>query len=138
MPATVLIVDDDPATLAGLVSLVEGAGYSAVGAADFIEGRRALLQRRPDLIIVDVRLGEYNGLQLAVVARAMSPPVPAIVSSGFEDPVLQQEARNLGAPFLVKPIDPASLLVMIEKRLPNRPTAQGVASAPRSDKLTAR
>ena len=130
MAATVLIVDDDPATLAGLLALVQGAGHSAVGAADFMEGRQVLLRRTPDVIIVDVRLGEYNGLQLAVLAQSLAPPVPAIVSSGFEDPVLEQEARRLGAPFLVKPIDPAGLLAMIDERLHPQPAAQGGAEAP--------
>jgi DNA-binding response OmpR family regulator len=61
---TILIVDDDPATLEGLTTLVEKAGYAVRSAADYAGGRRMLSQVAVDLLIVDVRLGAYNGLQL--------------------------------------------------------------------------
>lgn len=120
MPAVILIVDDDPATLAGLVGLVEGAGYAARTAADYAEGRRLLSQVPVDLLLVDVRLGAYNGLQLVVFARSLSTRPPAIVTSGFEDRVLEEEARRLEAPFVLKPIDPERLLALIAERLPRR------------------
>jgi CheY-like chemotaxis protein len=117
MGPVILIVDDDPATLVGMVALVEGAGHSALGAADYAEGRRLLTQLPIDLVVVDVRLGAYNGLQLIVLAQSLPTPPAAIVTSGFEDHVLQEEARHLGAPFLLKPIDPALLLLEIEQQL---------------------
>jgi|WetSurMetagenome_2_1015567.scaffolds.fasta_scaffold733987_1 DNA-binding response OmpR family regulator len=117
MGPVILIVDDDPATLTGMVALVEGAGHSALGASDYAEGRRLLAQLPVDLVVVDVRLGAYNGLQLIVLAQSLSAPPAAIVTSGFEDHVLQEEARHLGAPFLLKPIDPAMLLSQIEQQL---------------------
>jgi DNA-binding response OmpR family regulator len=120
MGPVILIVDDDPATLAGLVALVEGAGHSTVSAADYAEGRRLLSQLPIDLVVVDVRLGAYNGLQLLVLARSLHTPPAAIVTSGFEDRVLEEEARNLGAPFLLKPIDPARLLALITELLGKR------------------
>jgi DNA-binding response OmpR family regulator len=117
MGPVILIVDDDPATLAGMVALVEGAGHSALGASDYAEGRRLLAQLPVDLVVVDVRLGAYNGLQLIVLAQSLPAPPAAIVTSGFEDHVLQDEAKHLGAPFLLKPIDPAMLLSHIERQL---------------------
>jgi DNA-binding response OmpR family regulator len=120
MGPVILIVDDDPATLAGLVALVEGAGHSALGAADFAEGRRLLAQIPVDLVIVDVRLGAYNGLQLVVLAQSQPSPPAAIVTSGFEDRVLEEEARHLNAPFLLKPIDPTQLLAQVADLLAHR------------------
>jgi DNA-binding response OmpR family regulator len=121
MGRVILIVDDDPQTLAGLVALVEHAGHSALGASDYAEGRRLLAQIPVDLLIVDVRLGAYNGLQLVVFARSLPTPPPAIVTSGFEDHVLEEEARHLNAPFLLKPIDPPQLLAQIQSMLTERP-----------------
>jgi len=121
MSQVVLIVDDDPATLAGLVALVEGTGHSVAGASDFAEGRRLLTQLPVDLVIVDVRLGAYNGLQLLVLSKSLASPPAAIVTSGFEDPVLEAEARQLDAPFLLKPIDPGQFLRLVEERLAQRP-----------------
>lgn len=120
MGPVILIVDDDPATLTGLVALVEGAGHSALAAADYAEGRRLLTQLPVDLVIVDVRLGAYNGLQLVVLAQSLPSPPAAVVTSGFEDRVLEEEANHLGAPFLLKPIDPARLLASISELLAHR------------------
>jgi DNA-binding response OmpR family regulator len=120
MGPVILIVDDDPATLAGLVALVESAGHSALGASDYAEGRRLLTQIPVDLLVVDVRLGAYNGLQLVVLAQSLPSPPAAIVTSGFEDHVLEDEARQLNAPFLLKPVDPPQLLARIEELLQQR------------------
>jgi DNA-binding response OmpR family regulator len=120
MGPVILIVDDDPATLTGLVALIEGAGHSALGASDYAEGRRLLTQIPVDLLIVDVRLGAYNGLQLVVLAQSLPSPPAAIVTSGFEDRVLEEEARQLNAPFFLKPVDPPQLLTRISELLEQR------------------
>jgi hypothetical protein len=51
----------------------------------------------PDLLITELKLGEHNGLHLALRARAKS--VPAVVI-GEPDPVLERDAFQLGAMFL--------------------------------------
>ena len=51
-----------------------------------------------------MRLGEYNGIQLALLARELHPNIKVVVFSGFDDPVLREEAERVGAPFLVKPV----------------------------------
>lgn len=120
MDSTILIVDDDPATLTGLATLVEKSGVSVLTAADYATGRRLLTQFPVDLLIVDVRLGAYNGLQLVVFGQSLPSPPPAIVTSGFEDRVLAEEARRLGAPFVLKPIDPQHFLSLVRERLTDR------------------
>jgi len=56
---------------------------------------REQLQRSPHLLISEVRLGDYNGLHLAL--RARSSGIPAIVVGKGEDAVLEREAHKLGA-----------------------------------------
>ena len=110
----VLIVEDDAATRSGLGTLLQRAGYDVLVTDSVPEGRRALEEGAPDLLIADVRLGEFNGLQLI----AMSPrPIPAIVVTAFVDPALEADARRLGAHYLVKPIAPAVLLALVEELL---------------------
>jgi two-component system response regulator YesN len=60
--------------------------------------------------LTDVRLGAFNGLQLAVVARDLHPDIRIIIYSGFDDPVLRAEAERLDATYLVKPIPFSELL----------------------------
>jgi CheY-like chemotaxis protein len=120
MSAKILIVEDDRATRVGLQELLACAGYTAVAAGDFREGRRALEQGRPDLLIVDLRLQGFNGLQLLHINPR---PIPTIVMTGFPDDVLQADARRLGAEYLLKPVDPAKLLALVRRLLGREPQA---------------
>jgi DNA-binding NtrC family response regulator len=111
---TILLVEDDDATRVGLSTLLQRAGYEVVASESVQEGRNLLKEDSPDLLITDVRLGAFNGLQLL----AMSPrPIPAIVTTGFPDPVLEAEARQLGAKFLLKPVEPGNLLALVAEML---------------------
>jgi DNA-binding NtrC family response regulator len=116
-PKRVLIVDDDPQVLQYLPKILQAAGYEAVSCGQFDEARRLLRTAPPDLLLVDVRLGAYNGLQLAIEARKSDPSIPTIVLTGYDDPTLRQEAAHSGAMFLVKPIPAQELLDSIAKAL---------------------
>jgi DNA-binding NtrC family response regulator len=107
--ARILIVEDDRASLDGLIALVGAAGYRVTGVQSFEEGRRALADG-PDLLVTDIRLGAYNGLQLIIRGRALNPRLRAIVVTGYPDIVVQREAERLDAIHLEKPLDPARLL----------------------------
>jgi len=114
MASRVLIVDDDEGTRAGLAQLLEQAGYEATTVGRFQDALRIVRTNPPDLLITDVRLEAYNGLQLV-----LSSPhhVPAIVITGFADPVLETEARRRGAEYLLKPVSPGLLLTLVEEKL---------------------
>jgi two-component system response regulator FixJ len=113
VPHIVLIVEDDAATLAGWAAYVHAAGFSVVPLSSFAEAHRLLPFARPDVLVTDIRLGEYNGLQLVVQAGTLDPPPFVIVTSGFDDPVLAAEAERMGATFLRKPVEPEQLIALI-------------------------
>ena len=114
---SILIVDDDLSLLDALESALKQAGQREVVALGaFADARRALHTDRFDVLITDVRLGAFNGLQLAVLARDQNPEIQLIVFSGFDDPVLRQEAERLGAVYLVKPVTSRQLLELIRNR----------------------
>jgi DNA-binding response OmpR family regulator len=110
----ILIVDDDEPTRAGLAMLVREAGYDPVTASTVPAGIRLLSDEHPDLLLVDVRLEEYNGLHLVAMRQE---PIPAIVLTGFADPSIEADARRLGAEFLLKPVSPAVLLTLVTRLL---------------------
>jgi DNA-binding response OmpR family regulator len=110
----ILIVEDDLASRSGLTTLLQRAGYETTAAGSFAEGLKALRDEAPDLLITDVRLGEFNGLQLVVMNAR---PTPAIVITAYDDPVLEAEARRVGADYLVKPVAGAHVLKLIEQGL---------------------
>ena len=121
--ATILIVDDHRVTRLGLAEMLADAGYSVVTTGNFQEARRILREEPPDLLIADVRLGSFNGLQLVISGHNR---VPAIVITGYADPVLEAEARRGGADYLVKPFDPERLLTLIREKLGTTPAQYAV------------
>ncbi len=91
-----------------------------VVACDSFERARQKLKDQPfDALITDVRLGAFNGLQLAVMARDMYPNMRLIVFSGFDDPVLRSDAEQIGATYLVKPVASGELLKLLDPRPTN-------------------
>jgi DNA-binding response OmpR family regulator len=109
----VLLVDDDPAILDTLLSAFELAGLKVDASRTFEEARARLLTERFDVLMTDVRLGAFNGIQLAVIARDRDPHIAIIVFSGFDDPVLRVEAERVGARYLVKPVTAAQLMELV-------------------------
>jgi len=128
MARTILVVEDDEATRVGLLVLLAEAGYRTIGAGTLKQATELLAQQNPDLMVVDVRLGGDNGLQL--VAMAIQP-IPAIVTTAFADPILEAEARQFGADFMVKPLSPRALLELIERKLAEAAKVPSAATARR-------
>jgi DNA-binding response OmpR family regulator len=114
MAFRLLVVDDDPRMRRYLSKLLDGAGYDVVMAGDIPSAMHVMANHAADLLITDVRLDGYNGLQLI----AMAPqPIPALVVTGFADPTIEAEARQLGADYLLKPVEGAVLLAAVARRL---------------------
>jgi DNA-binding response OmpR family regulator len=110
----VLLVDDQAALLEGMTSAFERAGRNVVASRTFEEARNRLLTENFNCLITDVRLGAFNGLQLAVIARNKNPNIGIIVFSGFDDPVLREEAAQLGARYVVKPVSAEQLMELLD------------------------
>jgi len=71
----------------------------------------------PDLLITDVRLGVYNGLQLLMRGRMVNPRLQAIVITGYADQIVRREAVYLQAEHLEKPVDADRLLQVVSSAL---------------------
>ena len=111
--ARVLVVDDEPMVVDALREVLADAGYETLGATSFEDGRRLLLAPPvPDVVVADVRLGKYNGLQLAVLRPQATA---AIVISGHWDEVLEAEARQHGAVYLQKPLASPALVQTVAR-----------------------
>lgn len=113
----VLVVDDDLATLVGLEELLTRAGYRVLTAETYEAAQLALRAGYPDVLIVDIRLGSFNGLQFIALAPHA---IAAVVITGHDDVDLERETRRLGAEFLVKPVRPQVLLDAIDRQLAAR------------------
>lgn len=126
----VLIVDDEVSTRLGLSELLRMAGYRTYDASTFEEGLEALRDHAPDLLIADIRLGSFNGLHLLILAPNH---VQVIITTGFDDPILEREARKYGAEYVLKPLSPPTFLQLVRRCLdPRRPRARRTPTSPDS------
>ncbi|MEX0907930.1 MAG: response regulator [Gemmatimonadota bacterium] len=112
----VLLVDDD-AEIRLIAALVLGsAGHSVREAASFEEARACILHAVPDLVLMDVMLGDEDGVVAAV--RLLEPldarRPPLIFLTGAVRPEQTARMMRAGAAGIVhKPFDPATLVARL-------------------------
>ena len=109
-PRTALVVDSDFGNVHSLALALRREGLDVFEATSFQEGKLLWSTQTPDVLIVDIRLGQFNGLQLLMRARSDRPDIQAIITSPFADPVLEAETRRFGGMFLIKPVDPSHVV----------------------------
>jgi len=101
---TALIVEDDDTVRGLLERWLTLDGYDVATCASFAAAKSRIAATPPDVLITDVRLGAFNGLQLAILAKQHREDTLAIVLTAFEDASLRREAALCGALYLLKPI----------------------------------
>jgi two-component system response regulator AtoC len=112
----VLIVDDEPGLRNGLAKLLSLQGYRTLEAASAPEARKLLLSSEVNLLLLDLRLGQQDGLALLKEVKAEEPAIPVIIITGHGDIYSAVECMKAGATnYIPKPIDHGLLLSIIEK-----------------------
>ena len=95
----VLVVDDHPVLRAGLEAVLRSEpGFVCVGtAADGHELLSTLRRTNPDVVLLDWRLGEDDGVALCRVVRAEPTPPEVVLYTASVDTGLAEEASDAGA-----------------------------------------
>ena len=119
MPSTVLIVDDEPniqVTISRALTLEGYAAHTAGGGREALEKIGAL---PVDLVVMDVKMPDLDGLTVLERARALRPELPVIIMSGHGSLETVRQAFKLGAfDYLEKPItERDKLLVAVRNAL---------------------
>ena len=117
---TILVVDDDESQVLALEHRLRNQGYRVLTAYDAQRGRNLALEERPDLVLLDVRLPDQDGLELCsqLADHPQTCGVPIIILSALEGPNIVRQARAVGGSYYVrKPYDPNVLLTLIEASL---------------------
>ncbi len=113
---TILIVDDDPLILKTLSSHFTNSGYEVLTAADGREGLQKYTDAMPDLVILDIRLPDVDGLEALKRIRGIDPKALVVIITAFDDMKTTVEAIKSGAfEYLVKPLDFLELDLTINK-----------------------
>jgi DNA-binding response OmpR family regulator len=108
---TILIVEDDPAMLRGLKDNFEFKGYRVLTAADGEAGLNAALDKKPDLILLDIMLPKINGYEVCRLIRQekLDMPIIMLTAKGEESDIVL--GLNLGADdYVTKPFSIKELL----------------------------
>ena len=117
--ATALIVEPVLSDALFLMDAVAQLGLHVTVAATFHEAVERL-RMAPALLVADIRLGEYNGLHLVLRGKAARQELAAVVTSAAADSVLQFEAEQLGATFVIKPTCAAEMRAALARTLLRR------------------
>ncbi|HLE62776.1 MAG TPA: response regulator [Pyrinomonadaceae bacterium] len=123
---TILLVEDYPETRTMLRQWLERKGYRLVEAADGQEALDLAPLAHPDLILMDLRLPEMNGI--AATRRLREHPelkdVPVIALSALDPAMFRDAAMAVGCvDYLTKPIDLDELEELLIRLLGYRPVA---------------
>ena len=108
---TLLIVEDDDALRERLARAFESRGFSVRTAATAAEAQREATQDAPELVILDLRIGQDHGLSLIPVFLGADPQTKIVVLTGYGSIATAVEAVKAGAlQYLTKPADADDIL----------------------------
>jgi DNA-binding NarL/FixJ family response regulator len=114
---SILIVDDHPIVRQGLRSLISNdPSFEVIGeAGSATEAAQRFREQRPDVTLVDIRLGSESGLDLLDTILAEDPNARVLIVSSFDDPEYIDRSLKAGALGYVLKVDsPSVLLTAIE------------------------
>ncbi len=104
--AKIVIIDDEAAILQLMTQLCDGLGHKVHATQSGAQGVEAIKSERPDLLIVDLRIGDMNGLEIIEMCANEFPGMPIIMVTGFGSIETAVEAMRLGAfDYLAKPFE---------------------------------
>ena len=116
-PRTILIVDDDQDQTDVLATRLTRQGFRPISASCGQRGLELAYEHRPDLILLDLRLPDGDGLSVCkqLGDDPATSAIPIIILSGMERPDIIRRSRAAGCQYYVrKPYDPNALLLIIE------------------------
>ncbi len=116
----ILIVDDDFTQAAALAHHLQKQGYYTSIATTGREGRSLARAEHPDLIVLDIRLPDSDGLTICweLSDNVETCEIPVIIVTAMERPDIIRQARAAGCQYYVrKPYDPNALLILVENAI---------------------
>ncbi|MBF0621285.1 MAG: response regulator [Magnetococcales bacterium] len=116
----ILIVDDNPANLELLQSILTGAGFRTRPAISGVLALRSIAVEKPDLILLDIMMPKLNGFDVCQRIKEGSdcPECPVIFISAKSDPLDKVRAFRVGGvDYITKPFSPEEVLARVRTHL---------------------
>jgi DNA-binding NtrC family response regulator len=129
MKQKVLIVDDESAIRLLVKTLLDKAGYETLEAADAAALRELLAGPQPDVILLDLKLPDADGLELLPQIKKNWPNSEVVILTGHATIDAAVSATKLGAyDFQKKPFDPKELLLGVERAIEHKVLTEETSS----------
>ena len=118
---TILVVEDDKTLRDGLVMNLSAQGYSVLSASDGEEGMKRALSGAADLLILDIMLPGWSGLDILSELREQGDDVAVLILSARNEISNKIEGLELGADdYVTKPFELRELFARVEAILRRR------------------
>ena len=112
----ILVVDDEGIILKSCQKVLEAEGFEVVPVPSAQEALMALEREEFLLLLIDVKMPEYNGMYLMEEVKRKWADIPMIVMSGYDTAETIEEAAQKGAAtFIPKPFTPDELIETIRQ-----------------------
>jgi DNA-binding NtrC family response regulator len=112
----VLIIDDDLDYAASLKLILENANYNPLLAHSEEEALESIGKNAVDLALIDIRLGQDNGIDLLLKLKKRQPDILCVMITGFGTIETAIQALRYGAyDYLRKPVNPEELVVSLNR-----------------------
>ena len=124
---TVLAIDNEPAILDGMSTLLNGWGCTIMTASSLKEAEAVVRAAKaiPDVLLADYHLDDADGMEAIVALRwKFGKPVPAVLITADRSPELRAEADEKNVTMLPKPLRPAALRALLAQMLTRRDAAE--------------
>ncbi len=126
--ARILLVEDEPAMVAGLRDNFEYEGYEVISAVDGVEGLERALAENPDLVVLDVMMPRMSGLDVCKQLKVKKPALPIIMLTARGQEIDKVVGLELGADdYVTKPFSIRELMARVKavlRRVATQPSSE--------------
>ena len=120
--ARLLVIDDDKAFRELVADCFGGQGHQVVAATDGLEGFRLATRERFDLIVLDIRMANLDGVETRRSMQMVEQPAKVVIVSGFLTDQIVENCREAGAlAVLSKPVSLQRLRETVQSLLGAEP-----------------
>ncbi len=118
MKEKILVVDDEHSHRTMLKAVLSKEGYDISEADDGVSAIKAVENEPFDLILMDIRMGDMDGIEAMREIKRISPSIPVVIMTAYASVKTAVEALKSDAyDYLTKPLDVEELKILIQKAL---------------------
>ncbi len=113
---SILVIDDEKYVCTSCDRLLSQAGYKVDTNINPEKGFNQALMNNYDALVLDLKLGEVDGIDLLNDIRGKKPDLPVVIITGYPTPESRQQSEKLGvSDYILKPFEPEEFLNSLKR-----------------------